>query len=284
MSSFDAKGFHDKEDNELRITPTHFLDAQGNPHSIEVEFGKKQNTISTEDDNSDIADNTVLAKTLANNKLKTTLAVRLWNYIKGKLGFNSSTSRYGISISGTASSADKLVNPSSASSAIIGKENEGGYLSRAYRSSGDNGYPAPYGNVFTIGGTGGTQLFLAWSGTKKGIAKIYYRNRRDVETTDGDCWSEWKALAWEDHTHDGRYYTESEIDTKLSNKQDSLVSGNTYQINISGNAATAEQFKSTVSKGNDNKAIYVQAGEIKECTYSIVVGSTGNNANTVYIF
>lgn len=85
MADFDAKKLEDSDGNGLNLTPTHFLDAQGGKHSIEVEFGKKQNTISTEDDNSDIADNTVLAKTLANNKLKTTLAVRLWNYIKGKI-------------------------------------------------------------------------------------------------------------------------------------------------------------------------------------------------------
>jgi hypothetical protein len=85
MVDFDAKKLEDSDGNGLNLTPTHFLDAQGGKHSIEVEFGKKQNTISTEDDNSDIADNTVLAKTLANNKLKTTLAVRLWNYIKGKI-------------------------------------------------------------------------------------------------------------------------------------------------------------------------------------------------------
>lgn len=85
MADYDAKGLQDQDDNNLNFTPTHFMDAQGNSKSIEVEFGKKQNTISAEDDNSDIADNTVLAKTLANNKLKTTLAVRLWNYIKGKI-------------------------------------------------------------------------------------------------------------------------------------------------------------------------------------------------------
>jgi hypothetical protein len=85
MADFDAKKLEDSDGNGLNLTPTHFLDAKGGKHSIEVEFGKKQNTISTEDDNSDIADNTVLAKTLANNKLKTTIAVRLWNYIKGKI-------------------------------------------------------------------------------------------------------------------------------------------------------------------------------------------------------
>jgi hypothetical protein len=224
MSSFDAKGFQDKEDNELRFTPTHFLDAQGNPHSIEVEFGKKQDTLSEEADSNDVSDATKVVIALSGSKLKTSLATKFWNYIKGKLGFNNSTSRYSISISGTASSADKLVSPSSSSSAITGKENEGGYLSRAYRTSGsgDNGYPESFGNVFTIGGKGGSQLFLAWSGTTKGIAKIYYRNRRDVATTDGDCWSEWKALAWENHTHDGRYYTESEIDTLLLGKQNNI--------------------------------------------------------------
>lgn len=276
MADYNAKGLQDKDNNNLNFTPTHFMDAQGNSKSIEVEFGKKQNTLSLEADNADINDSTTIVKTLDGTKLKTALAVKLWNYIKGKLGFDSNTSRYGISISGTASSADKLNNPTAASTAITGKENAGGYLSRAYQSG---GYPTQFGNVFTIGGAGGSQLFLAWSGSKKGIAKIYYRNRRDVEMTDGDCWSDWKALAWEDHTHtksqisdfshnhDDRYYTETEIDTLIGGKS---PTSHTHSVSINGSTKTIAASGGTA----------VDLGTYKVFNYARMFPMQAYNANT----
>lgn len=105
MAEYDAKGLQDKEGNGLNFTPTHFLDAQGNSHSIQVEFGKKQNTLSLEADSADIDDSTTIVKTLDGAKLKTALAVKFWNYIKGKLGFNSTSGKYGIDISGNANTA-----------------------------------------------------------------------------------------------------------------------------------------------------------------------------------
>ena len=56
----------------------------------------------------------------------------------------------------------------------------------------NNGYPVSYGNVITVGGSGGGQLLLEWSGADKGIGHVFYRNRRDCI----DSWSDWRMLAF----------------------------------------------------------------------------------------
>lgn len=343
MAEYDAKGLQDKDDNKLNFTPTNFMDAQGNSKSIEVEFGKKQNTLSVEADSADIDDSTPIVKTLDGAKLKTALAVKFWNYIKGNAnsvyaalnhthvtdsaevvnsvgdgvitddtdfvtthvnGYSSTNkklyrrnakarvwpwikgllaSESNVNISGSASKlglssavgddtqpvyfnangipavipktaatidgtsvnvlnvavktaessdralkAGKLSKPSQATNAIDAKEPEGVYMNMGYRTgSSNNGYPAQYGNVLTLGGTGGSQLFLEWSGTTQGIARVWYRNRRDVATAAGECWSEWKALAW--------------YDEKQNNLPNNGGSGANlkYNINISGTADNA---------------------------------------------
>lgn len=355
MAEYDAKGLQDKDNNNVNFTPTNFMDAQGNSKSIEVEFGKKQNTLSLEADSADIDDSTTIVKTLDGAKLKTALAVKFWNYIKGKAnsvyaalshthtksqitdfahthttdsadvvnsngtsvikdttdfvtshadGYSSTnkklyrrnsksyvwpwikgllSSESGVNISGSASKlglssavgdstqpvyfnanglpvvipktsatidgtsvnvlnvavktaessdtalkASKLVKPSQDTAAIAAKEPEGVYMNTGYRSgSSNNGYPAQYGNVLTLGGKGGSQLFLEWSGTTQGIARVWYRNRRDVATAEGECWSEWKALAW--------------YDEKQNNLPNNGGSGANlkYNINISGTADNA---------------------------------------------
>ena len=276
MADFDAKGLQDKDNNNVNFTPTHYMKSGGSKESIETALAGKQDSLSTEANDIAVSDGTTFVKTVSGAKLVTTTALKVWTYIKGKLGFDSNTSRYGISISGTASSADKLNNPTAVSSAITGKENAGGYLSRAYQAG---GYPTQFGNVFTIGGAGGSQLFLAWSGSKKGIAKIYYRNRRDVETTDGDCWSDWKALAWEDHTHtksqisdfshnhDDRYYTETEIDTLLGGKSPAT---HTHSVSINGSTKTIAASGGTA----------VDLGTYKVFKYAKVYATQTYDANT----
>ena len=71
MAEYDAKGLQDKDNNNLNFTPTHFMDAQGNSKSIEVELGKKQNTLSVEADSADIDDSTPIVKTLDGTKRTT---------------------------------------------------------------------------------------------------------------------------------------------------------------------------------------------------------------------
>lgn len=50
----------------------------------------------------------------------------------------------------------------------------------------DNGYPTTYGNVLSIGGTGDGQILAGWSGNNNGIERLYYRNRRDMCSTQSE--------------------------------------------------------------------------------------------------
>ena len=58
------------------------------------------------------------------------------------------------------------------------------------RSVYNNGYPAPYGNVITVGGAGGGELLVGWSGTTGSHADNYVRSRRDT----GNTWSPWAKI------------------------------------------------------------------------------------------
>ena len=59
----------------------------------------------------------------------------------------------------------------------------------------DTGYPASYGNVVNVQGSqfkGAGQLMLGWSGETNGLEHLYYRNKRDNQST----WSDWRTLAF----------------------------------------------------------------------------------------
>jgi len=58
------------------------------------------------------------------------------------------------------------------------------------RSVYNNGYPGPYGNVITLGGAGGGELLVGWSGTTGSHADNYVRSRRDT----GNTWSPWAKI------------------------------------------------------------------------------------------
>jgi hypothetical protein len=58
------------------------------------------------------------------------------------------------------------------------------------RSVYNNGYPAQYGNVITLGGAGGGELLIGWSGSTGSHADNYIRSRRDTGTT----WSPWAKI------------------------------------------------------------------------------------------
>lgn len=53
-------------------------------------------------------------------------------------------------------------------------------------------YPNTYGNVFTLAGSGMSQVFYSWNGNKS-VGQIFYRSRRDY-TGDGTTWSSWVAF------------------------------------------------------------------------------------------
>lgn len=124
------------------------------------------------------------------------------NWAPTKTGGGASGT-WGINISGkanTAGTADtsKACSGNSATStklnsrgnqtAITAREEAGMYTHQVY----NNGYPVSYGNVITVGGSGGGQLLLEWSGADKGIGHVFYRNRRDCI----DSWSDWRMLAF----------------------------------------------------------------------------------------
>ena len=85
----------------------------------------------------------------------------------------------------------KTQTVSNESKMLTGKETSGLTISAVYNGT-SQGYPTPYGNLITIGGRGGSQLLLGWSGVTNGVANVYYRNRRDNQNT----WSPWKQLAF----------------------------------------------------------------------------------------
>lgn len=97
--------------------------------------------------------------------------------------------------------------------------------------------PCTYGNVINVRGSnsGAGELVLEWSGSDNTTGRLYYRSHRDTKS---GGWGAWKTvaytsdipstIAWDKvtgkpstypataHTHDDRYYTESEIDGKLA--------------------------------------------------------------------
>jgi hypothetical protein len=58
------------------------------------------------------------------------------------------------------------------------------------RSVYNNGYPTAYGNVITLGGAGGGELLIGWSGSTGSHADNYIRSRRDV----ANVWSPWAKI------------------------------------------------------------------------------------------
>ena len=169
MAEYDAKGLQDKDNNKLNFTPTHFMDAQGNSKSIEVEFGKKQNTLSVEADSADIDDSTPIVKTLDGTKLKTALAVKLWNYIKGKI-----SSVLGLTVTNYGGTANTATNYNTSSGTI--KTTLEGKSSTTHTHS-----VSINGSTKTIAASGGTAVDL---GTYKvfNYAKVYATQTYDANS------------------------------------------------------------------------------------------------------
>ena len=169
MAEYDAKGLQDKDNNKLNFTPTHFMDAQGNSKSIEVEFGKKQSTLSLEADSADIDDSTTIVKTLDGAKLKTALAVKLWNYIKGKI-----SSVLGLTVTNYGGTANTATNYNTSSGNI--KTALDGKSSTTHTHS-----VSINGSTKTIAASGGTAVDL---GTYKVFkyAKVYATQTYDANT------------------------------------------------------------------------------------------------------
>ncbi len=169
MAEYDAKGLQDKDNNKLNFTPTHFMDAQGNSKSIEVEFGKKQNTLSVEADSADIDDSTPIVKTLDGTKLKTALAVKFWNYIKGKI-----SSVLGLTVTNYGGTANTATNYNTSSGTIMTALD--GKSSTTHTHS-----VSINGSTKTIAASGGTAVDL---GTYKvfNYARVFATQTYDANT------------------------------------------------------------------------------------------------------
>ena len=90
------------------------------------------------------------------------------------------------------------------------------------RSVYNNGYPTQYGNVITLGGAGGGELLVGWSGITGAHADNYIRSRRDT----GNTWSAWARLI---------------TDVNYNQYSPTLTGGGasgTWGISINGNAQT----------------------------------------------
>ena len=122
-----------------------------------------------------------------------------------------------------------------------------------HRAYGDN-HPHYYGNIITIGGDGGGQLFLGWSNVTNGIAPIYYRCRRDVV----DTWGAWQKLIFA-----------SDLSQALQGK------ANTSHGN---HVPTKEPANNTRFLRNDNTWQPVTPGNIGAYTRSEVDGKLGTKA------
>ena len=125
----------------------------------------------------------------------------------------------------------------------------------------NNGYPIPYGNLLSLGGIGGGQLLVGWSGSTGAHADNYIRSRRDV---DGDIWSAWARLITDVN------YTEY-----APTKTGGGASG-TWGINITGNAATASSIAWTGVSGKPTNFVYNDTG-----TWNInITGNAGSATGT----
>lgn len=157
------------------------------------------------------------------SKLATARAIRLTGNASGSANFDGSGN---VSINTTVNkskhaAAANALNSMGNKTAI--KDGTSEPLNLSLYQVYNNGYPVSYGNLLSIGGAGGGELLAEWSGEDKGIGHLYYRNRRDAV----DLWSDWRTVAFT-----------SDINSFAPTKTGGGASG-TWEINISGNAASA---------------------------------------------
>lgn len=163
---------------------------------------------------------------------------------------------------------------------------EGLSMSQAY----NNGYPTSYGNVINLRGAGDGQILVGWSGSDKGYAPVYVRNKRD-NTTTAD-WSSWQ-----------QFYTTGYKPTKadvglgnVDNTEDSAKSvsyansaGNASKVNnhtVNSDVPSGAKFTDTVyshptTSGNKHIPSGGSSGQILRWS-SDGTAVWGNDNNTTY--
>ncbi len=172
---------------------------------------------------------------------------------------------YGINISGnaaTANTAPQIYNLGNVTAESNGSAEPASALT--LRSVYTNGYPTSYGNALTLGGAGGGELLIGWSGTTGAHADNYVRSRRDT----GNTWSAWAKLI---------------TDVNYNSYSPTLTGGGasgTWGINISGNANTVtaisfSQITTALGYTPVNPSLLTnQSGSVGN--FSSVTATTGN--------
>lgn len=220
----------------------------------------------------------VLGKELYNNKLDKSAGVTALGTSGKYLTWtrNDSTNNLTVPYATASDHANTYLASLGRTTAISGttKHGVGIRLYEAY----NNGYPATYGNVLSAQGsaaTGGSELLMQWQSNAT-AGHLYYRSIRDG----GHGWSPWVTILDDDNYSsilDGRYYTETEVNTKLTNGSvtkvgTATVGGTAKPIYL--NAGTPTALSATV--GADNRPVYLKAGTITAGTYTF--GNASGNA------
>jgi hypothetical protein len=159
-----------------------------------------------------------------------------WNGVTGKPNIVlNDGGTYGINISGNANTASSTSGVSNSGNITAETDGFGEPSGLRLRSVYSNGYPTSYGNAITLGGAGGGELLIGWSGSTGAHADNYVRSRRDT----GNVWSAWAKLI-----------TDVNYNSYAPSLTGSGASG-TWGINITGNAGTV----STLSSGQIASAL-----------------------------
>ena len=153
-----------------------------------------------------------------------------WNGVTGKPNIVlNDGGTYGINISGNANTASSTSGVSNSGNITAETNGFGEPSGLRLRSVYSNGYPTSYGNAITLGGAGGGELLIGWSGSTGAHADNYVRSRRDT----GNVWSAWAKLI-----------TDVNYNSYAPSLTGTGASG-TWTINVTGNAATV----TTVTSG-----------------------------------
>ena len=209
---------------------------------------------------------------------------------KGITALTSHQAIYALTLQGNGSTIGKF-NPKSANATInltaknlllgrglqnpqTGRTQNFGRLYSYYTSgSAHENAPTTYTAVIGFGSDDKASVEIA-GGWTSGMG-LWYRALRDVE----DDWFGWRKVLDESNyasVLDSRYYTESEINTKLTNGSvtklgTATVGGTAKPVYL--NAGTATALSATV--GSSTRPVYLNAGTITQCGTTLGVSVSG---------
>ena len=159
-------------------------------------------------------------------------------------------------------------------------------MSQAY----NNGYPTSYGNVINLRGAGDGQILVGWSGSDKGYAPVYVRNKRDNTTTaDWSSWQQFYTTGYKPTKADvGLGNVDNTADSAKSVKYANSA-GNASKVNnhtVDSNVPSGAKFTDTVyshptTSGNKHIPSGGSSGQILRWS-SDGTAVWGNDNNTTY--